>query len=174
MKNFMKQILLLQSMRIIQLSHLGIKFIQGNAKDLSFLPDESFDAVIFPMNGLDLLPSIIDRERCLKEMARKVSKGGILAFSSHNPRGYLSYKTSNKKLPLFTKPYIFEKEKVIGGGVLFKGTPQFIIKHTQKTTGLEFAGFTADCRNILERKISKNLVLAQFLFPYLFYVFKKS
>lgn len=40
--------------------------------------------------------------------------------------------------------------------------------------GLKFIGFTVDVRNRVERFLAKKLKIAQFIFPYIVYVFKKE
>jgi SAM-dependent methyltransferase len=152
----------------------GIRFFHGNAERLDFLEDESFDVVFFPMNGLDYNVPIETREAVLKEISSKLRPGGLLAFTSHNTQGYLSYKAPKKRLPLFKRNYIIEEESVVGGGVIFKGKPSFVIRQAERAASVKYLGFTADARNWFERKASRRLKLAQFIFPYLLYVFRKA
>ena len=59
------------------------RFIVGDASDLGFAADNSYDFVLFSYNGIDHL-ELPDRERALAEMKRVLRPGGIMAFSSHN------------------------------------------------------------------------------------------
>ncbi len=59
------------------------RFIVGDASDLHFAGDNSYDFVLFSYNGIDHL-ELPDRERALAEMKRVLRPGGIMAFSSHN------------------------------------------------------------------------------------------
>ncbi|MBP9762637.1 class I SAM-dependent methyltransferase [Patescibacteria group bacterium] len=152
----------------------GLQFFHGNAEHLEFLEDASFDVVFFPMNGLDYNVPIETREAVLKEISKKLKPDGILAFTSHNTQGYLSYKAPKKRFPLLKKDFIIEEENVVGGGVIFKGKPSFVIRQAERAAGVKYIGFTADARNWFERKAARRLKLAQFVFPYLLYVFRKA
>ena len=55
----------------------NLKFINGDARCLSCLADSSFDCVFFPMNGIDLAPTLNDREAILLEMYRKLRGGSL-------------------------------------------------------------------------------------------------
>ncbi len=59
------------------------RFVVGDASNLDFADDNSYDFVLFSYNGLDHL-ELPDRERALIEMKRVLRPGGIMAFSSHN------------------------------------------------------------------------------------------
>ena len=59
------------------------RFVVGDASDLAFAGDSSYDFVLFSYNGIDHL-ELPDRERALVEMKRVLRPGGIMAFSSHN------------------------------------------------------------------------------------------
>ena len=154
----------------------NLNFVYGDASKIDFMEDESFDVTCFPM-GIDLLNPIETRERCLKHLARTVVKNGVVAFGSHNLNAYgLSYKfaKNHKNIKyLKAKNYIYEEEKVIGGGTLFKGTPEFIIKHTEEITGLKFDKMFVDCKNRFEIKLSQTK-LAKYIFPYIMYAFIKK
>jgi ubiquinone/menaquinone biosynthesis C-methylase UbiE len=64
-----------------------VKFVVGDARELSIFESASFDFVQFSFNGLDLL-NHEDRLRALGEMRRVCRPGGILCFSSHNLRAF--------------------------------------------------------------------------------------
>jgi len=59
------------------------RFIVGDATDLDFAADNSYDFVLFSYNGIDHL-ELAEREDALAEMKRVLRPGGIMAFSSHN------------------------------------------------------------------------------------------
>jgi hypothetical protein len=63
---------------------------------------------------------------------------------------------------------------VVGGGVIFKGNPSFIINQTRAINNFSFAGYIYDTRNKLDKLFAVKLFFAQFFFPYILYVFKKS
>lgn len=154
-----------------------LDFILSDMCDLSKIENEIFDVVIIPMNSIDYLENIEMRECAIKEANLKLKKGGILAISSHNKLSYLfSYKIpfKNKRIKYLLKDYIFSTEKVIGGGFIFKGNPKFVINHIQSITKTKFIGFTVDSRNKIERVCAKSLFLSKYIFPYIFYVFKKD
>jgi ubiquinone/menaquinone biosynthesis C-methylase UbiE len=59
------------------------QFIVGDARNLDFAADSSYDLVLFSYNGIDHLgPS--DREHAVGEMKRVLRPGGLMVFSSHN------------------------------------------------------------------------------------------
>jgi ubiquinone/menaquinone biosynthesis C-methylase UbiE len=65
-----------------------LDFRVADAADLSAFRDESFGAVVFSFNGIDVLPSAA-RQACLEHIYRVLKPGGVLIFSSHNPRAIL-------------------------------------------------------------------------------------
>lgn len=154
-----------------------LDFILADMCDLSVIPNESFDVVMFPMNSIDYIEDILIREKAIKEASLKIKKGGILALSSHSKLAYMiSHKLplKNKSLRYMSKDYIFDKEKVVGGGKFFKGNSNFIVNQVKKLENFDFIGFTVDARNKLERFLSRKLKIAQFIFPYIIYVFRKK
>lgn len=66
-----------------------LEFEVADAADLSFLDDDSFGAVVIAFNGLDYIIPDQRRRQCLQECFRLLRPGGILIFSSHNPRSVL-------------------------------------------------------------------------------------
>jgi len=69
--------------------HPDEEFVVGDASDLSSFADGSFDAVVFSFNGLDCLPTVEGRVRCIAECRRVLRPGGVFIMSSHNPRAVL-------------------------------------------------------------------------------------
>jgi SAM-dependent methyltransferase len=63
-----------------------LEFAVASAVDLSFLPDASFDAVVFSFNGIDFIHPDAARWSCLQHICRVLKPGGIVILSSHNPR----------------------------------------------------------------------------------------
>jgi SAM-dependent methyltransferase len=63
-----------------------LTFLELDAADLSTFRDASFDVVVFSFNGIDVIPTVEGRHRCLAECARVLRRGGRLFFSVHNPR----------------------------------------------------------------------------------------
>jgi SAM-dependent methyltransferase len=63
-----------------------LEFLVADASDLSKFSDGSFDAIVFAFNGLDYVLPAQKRRRCLRECERVLRGGGVLIFSSHNPR----------------------------------------------------------------------------------------
>lgn len=73
-----------------------LQFRVADAADLSAFRDESFDAVVFSFNGIDTLPSAA-RRACLEHICRILEPGGVLIFSSHNPRAILVRRGWNRE-----------------------------------------------------------------------------
>lgn len=154
-----------------------LSFIEAEATDLSCLPNTSFDVVLFAMNSIDYIETYELRECAIREVAQKIASKGILAFTSHNKIAYfLSPKIRNRDRTVhaFFDNYKYMQESVVGGGVIFKGNPKFIITETEKICGFEFLGYTCDARNKMDRVLMRHLSVAQFIFPYLLYVFKNK
>ena len=63
-----------------------LEFQVCDASDLSGFSDSSFDAIVIAFNGLDCVSPAERRRQCLRECARVLRAGGVLIFSSHNPR----------------------------------------------------------------------------------------
>jgi ubiquinone/menaquinone biosynthesis C-methylase UbiE len=63
-----------------------LKFLVGDASDLSAFGDESFDAVVFAFNGMDYVLPDASRVACLEHIQRVLKPNGVAIFSSHNPR----------------------------------------------------------------------------------------
>ena len=67
----------------------GLEFVVADASDLSLFPDASFDAVVFAFNGVDYIHPEQARQGCFQHIHRILKPGGIVIFSSHNPRAVL-------------------------------------------------------------------------------------
>jgi len=67
----------------------NLDFRLADASSLSAFRDASFNAVVFSFNGLDSLVPTEKRSRCIQECWRVLRAGGVLVFSSHNPRSIL-------------------------------------------------------------------------------------
>ncbi len=67
----------------------NLKFELADAADLSLFADNSFDGIIFSYNGIDNLAPDNNRQTCLRECHRILKPGGVLIFSSHNPRSLI-------------------------------------------------------------------------------------
>ncbi len=67
----------------------ALEFHTTDAADLAIFGEGSFDAVVFAFNGIDCLVPDPNRRRCLEECHRVLRKGGLLVFSTHNPRAIL-------------------------------------------------------------------------------------
>lgn len=87
-----------------QRRHPMLMFAQGDATDLSSLPDASFDAAIFSFNGLDCIPSDEGRIKALAEMRRVTRTKGVVIVSSHNARHLLVHPVLNG-VPLHKKAW---------------------------------------------------------------------
>lgn len=67
----------------------GLRFVVADAADLSAFPDASFDTVVFAFNGIDYVIPDQSRRSCFEHIRRILKTGGVLIFSSHNPRAVL-------------------------------------------------------------------------------------
>ncbi|MGB6476316.1 MAG: class I SAM-dependent methyltransferase [Candidatus Sulfotelmatobacter sp.] len=72
-----------------------LEFRVADAADLSAFKNESFEAVVFSFNGIDMLPGTA-RRACLQHIRRALKPGGVLIFSSHNPRAILVRRSWNR------------------------------------------------------------------------------
>jgi SAM-dependent methyltransferase len=71
---------------ICQTRFPDLEFICEDATDLSSIPDNSFDIVVFSINGIDSIPTDDGRHKCFAEVFRVLRRGGKFIFSSHNAR----------------------------------------------------------------------------------------
>jgi ubiquinone/menaquinone biosynthesis C-methylase UbiE len=67
----------------------GLEFVVADATDLSAFSKSSFDVVVFAFNGIDCIVGEQSRRKCLEEIRRLLKMGGVVIFSSHNPRAVL-------------------------------------------------------------------------------------
>jgi SAM-dependent methyltransferase len=74
-----------------------LEFRLADAAELSGLRDESFDAVVCAFNGIDFVLPDEARRACLKHIYRVLKAGGLLIFSSHNPRAILVWRGWNRE-----------------------------------------------------------------------------
>ncbi|MFN8255476.1 MAG: class I SAM-dependent methyltransferase [Bacteroidales bacterium] len=153
----------------------NLTLLHGDVTDLSKFSNQEYDLAFFPQNGIDLISDIKNREKAILELSIKVKPGGILAFSSHNNIAFaFSYKNFHTKRNIkgAFSPYYYAKENVLGGGILFKGQPKYIINRTEELTGFKFIGFTCDIRNRFDGLVSRSLFLSSIIFGYILYVFE--
>jgi SAM-dependent methyltransferase len=66
-----------------------LEFLVSDASELSGFSNQSFDAIVIAFNGLDCVSPEERRWQCLRECGRLLRAGGVLIFSSHNPRSIL-------------------------------------------------------------------------------------
>ncbi len=86
-----------------------LEFMETDASDLSVFPDASFDAVVIAFNGLDYVVPKEKRWKCLRECRRVLRTGGVLIFSSHNPRAILIRPDWNReRLRAFARSLVAE------------------------------------------------------------------
>jgi SAM-dependent methyltransferase len=74
-----------------------LEFFEGDASDLAAFESGSFDAVVIAFNGFDYVIPDERRGRCCAECHRVLKPGGVLLFSSHNPRSVFVRPTWNRK-----------------------------------------------------------------------------
>ena len=75
----------------------GLEFVEADASDLSAFPDASFDAVVFAFNGVDYIHPEQARRSCFQHIHRVLKPGGVVIFSSHNPRAVLIRPSWNRE-----------------------------------------------------------------------------
>ncbi len=75
----------------------GLEFVLGDAADLKSLAPASFDAVVFSFNGIDYVLPDESRKNCLEHIYRVLRPGGVLIFSSHNPRAVIARRGWNRE-----------------------------------------------------------------------------
>ena len=93
----------------------GLKFLVSDASDLCAFEDSSFDAVVMAFNAIDYVLPEDKRWQCLRECGRVLRAGGVLIFSSHNPRSILVRPAWNQE-----RLRAFARKFVADGSVLFR------------------------------------------------------
>jgi len=147
----------------------------GDANNLDFIKNNSFDVVFFPMNGLDYAQTLEERRNILIQMQQKLKPNGILAYSSHNLNACaLSYKLKKHNPFKLFKKYEYSAEKVLGGGNIYKGSLNFTIELTLQSCKVVYSNYFCDSRNKIERFLSKNKTISKLIFPYFLLAFIKS
>jgi SAM-dependent methyltransferase len=71
----------------------GLEFRHCDATDMSQFASATFDVVVFSFNGIDYINDDGARARCLSEVGRVLTPGGIFIFSSHNARQLVLWPT---------------------------------------------------------------------------------
>jgi SAM-dependent methyltransferase len=86
-----------EMIRMCRRKHPNLEFIEAEASDLSCITSSSFDAVVIAFNGLDYVITDEKRALCCRECHRVLKPGGVLLFSSHNPRSIFMRPTWNRE-----------------------------------------------------------------------------
>lgn len=63
---------------------LDVKFIYGDATDLSDFENNTFDTILFSYNGLTSIPKQENRDKVLQEVKRVLKDDGIFIFTAHD------------------------------------------------------------------------------------------
>jgi SAM-dependent methyltransferase len=86
-----------EMVRVCQSKFPSLEFRIGNASHLLDIPSGRFDAVIAAFNVVDYVIGAEDRIQCWQQCYRVLKPGGVLIFSSHNPRAVLVRPEWNRK-----------------------------------------------------------------------------
>jgi ubiquinone/menaquinone biosynthesis C-methylase UbiE len=100
------------------LEHQAKDYIQGDIRDLSIFPDNSFDLVL--CYGAPLSYVIDGRDLAMKELARVVKKNGTIAVSVNNKWGILKMLLGNCYPDFFSNKEYWYIDQVIQTGDLPK------------------------------------------------------
>lgn len=107
-----------EMVRACRIKFPELDFRVTDASDLSAFPDASFDAIVIAFNGLDCLFPKQRRWQCLRECGRVLRAGGMLVFSSHNPRSIFTRPAWNReKLRAFAQKMVSEQSVLFGATV---------------------------------------------------------
>jgi len=104
-----------------------LDFEATSAADLSRFAPSTFDAVVMAFNGIDyVIPNEI-RFRALQEIHRVLNAGGILIFSSHNPRAIFVRPSWNPRRVRDVAESIVRSDSVLFPLVLWKLTAARVV-----------------------------------------------
>jgi ubiquinone/menaquinone biosynthesis C-methylase UbiE len=93
----------------------SLKFLVAEASDLSAFEGSSFDAVVMAFNVIDYVLPEEKRWDCLRECRRVLRLGGVLIFSSHNPRSILVRPAWNReRLGAFARKFVADQSVLFG------------------------------------------------------------
>jgi ubiquinone/menaquinone biosynthesis C-methylase UbiE len=109
-----------EMIRACRRKHPALEFVEAEASDLSVFAAGSFDAVVIAFNGLDYVIPDEKRVLCCKECYRVLKPGGILLFSSHNPRSIYVRPTWNRER-------VQAVAQAFSGGSGFMGKPAVLV-----------------------------------------------
>jgi ubiquinone/menaquinone biosynthesis C-methylase UbiE len=108
-----------------------LDFVLADASELSPFEDASFDAIVFSFNGIDCVLPDEKRSRCLRECNRLLRPGGVLIFSSHNPRSVVvRVDWSRGRLRAFARRFVSQRSAffplVVFGLTIAKAAQAFV------------------------------------------------
>jgi len=124
-----------------------LEFVQADAADMSMFSEESFDAIIFSFNGLDTLAPYEQIEKCLQECSRLLRSGGVLIFSSHNPRSVIVRPSWNTK-----RLRLFARNLVRGTSLLYE--PTLVVATCGRGMLAIGSAWFASCTRLFQRMFS--------------------
>lgn len=78
--------------------HRDVDLVAADTAGLLPFVTRSFDVVVFSYNGIDYLHPNDARNRCLSEVHRVLRPGGVLVFSTHNPRSLVALPKGERPL----------------------------------------------------------------------------
>jgi ubiquinone/menaquinone biosynthesis C-methylase UbiE len=87
-----------------------LEFLVSDASDLSAFAESSFDAVVMALNVMDTVLPDENRWAFLRECQRVLRVGGVLIFSTHNPRWILARPVwSQERLRVFARRFVTDR-----------------------------------------------------------------
>ncbi len=125
-------------------------YIQGDIRDLSVFPDESFDVVV--CYGAPLSYVIDGREKAILEFHRVLKAGGVLAVSVNSKWGVFKSILGRNTQGFFNRPEYWYIDRVLASGDL----PKHPEVHHPPRHFFE----AAELRELLESASFKDIVLA--------------
>ena len=161
-----------------------LSFENDDAITLANQESKSYDTVFYTMNGIDYIENVKDRYAAISSAYRVLKDNGLFIFSSHNHKAYVfSYKDIRANpLPERIKYFmsgnhfretVREEENVVGGGNIWKSSPEHIICRTE-SLGFEFLDYAVDARTRIDNRISRSMNISTYIFDYFLYVFRKN